>query len=163
MARAVVSRAVIATQSIAEAVKIQRETELLRAEARVKEERRALAAELDGLAEQITDDARRGPKEVEKMATAQRVSGELRRAATQLKDPASIGNEERVAAALQEKLNELEAGGAPEPWRLRLERIIGELRRVARSAVAESTFELYEFRMQDGQTTLVRVAGPESD
>lgn len=147
-------------KSIAEALKIQREAELLRDEAKAMEDRRALAAELDGLAEQMTEDARRGPKTVERTALAQRTGGDLKREAAKLKDPAQRGNERQVADNLQEKLRMLEDAGAPEPWRRRLERIIERLRRVARGAAAESTFELYEFRMQDGQTTLVPVALP---
>lgn len=133
-------------KSIAEAIKIQREAEALREEARVMEERRALADELDGLAERTE--------------VTQRTSGELKREAARLKDPALRGNERQVADDLQGKLRALEDADAPEPLRRRLERIIGRLRRIGRLAAGEPGFELYEFRMQDGRTTLVPVALP---
>lgn len=136
-------------KSIAEAMKIQREAELLRQEARMAEERRALAAELDRLAERFPD-------------AAQRTSGELKREAARLKDPSLRGNEGQVADNLQERLRTLEDAGAPEALRRRLEGIIARLRRVSRLAAVEAGFELYEFRMEDGRTTLVPVALPQA-
>jgi hypothetical protein len=152
-------------KSIAEAVKIQREAEAIAAETRVMQERHAAAAELEGIADRISEAAEEGPEDVERMvtATAKRLSGELRTEAAKLKDPALRGNEVQVATALETRLRELERLQAPDALRRDLDRVIRRLRGAARRAMREATFELYEFRMKDGQTTLVRVAEPRSE
>jgi hypothetical protein len=143
-------------KSIAEALKIQRETEILRAQARVQQAREHLAAQLEELADEIV------PTDVpdSKRADARRLRDGLRREAARLRDPSRRGDEEQVADGLEAKLSEWDGPLTPATIR-ELRRSIRELRAASRmAAAAEPTFELYEFRMQDGQTTLVPVALP---
>jgi len=146
-------------KSIAEAVKIQREAELLRAEARVLQGRWEAATELERIADDISQ-AEAGTAGLER-AAAKRMGAELKAEATKLKDPTLRGNEEQVADALAASLRELDRAQAPDTWRRELRWVIWKLRAAARLARTESIFELYELRMKDGQTTLVRVAEPE--
>jgi len=149
-------------KSIAEAVKIQREAEILRAEARALREREEVAAQVEKIADEIAQ-AEAGVAGLER-AAAKRMSDGLKTEATKLKDPTLRGNELQVADALEASLRELERVQAPEPWRRELGWIVARLHAAARVAAAvASTFELYEFRMKDGRTTLVRVAEPETE
>jgi len=148
-------------KSIAEAVKIQREAEILRAEAGALRERQEVATRLEKIADEISQ-AEADVAGLER-AAAERMSDGLRNEATKLKDPTLRGNEQQVADALDARLRELDRVQAPEPWRRELGRVVARLRAAARVATAAaSTFELYEFRMKDGQTTLVRVPEPQS-
>jgi hypothetical protein len=144
-------------KSIAEALKIQRETELLRAEARRGRIREELGGRLAGLADEVSAEA-----EGDARTAAKNLGNRLRHQAKMLRDPGSRGNEQRVAAALERELDDLKdlQGARAAAWREELRGIIRELRALDRLARAEATFELYEFRMQDGETTLVRVAVP---
>jgi len=146
-------------KSIAEALKTQREAELLRAKAEAARERAELAGQLERFADELSQ-AESTPPGFGK-AAVERLSDGLKSAAAKLRDPALHGNEEQVAEALEARVRDLDRVEAPVLKR-ELRRIIGRLRAAARVAAAiASTFELYEFRMKDGQTTLVRVAGPE--
>ena len=148
-------------KSVAEAVKIQREAELLRAEARALQGRWEAGTQVEKIADEISQ-AEAGAAGLER-AAAKRMGAELKTEAARLKDPTLRGNEEQVADALAARLRELDRAQAPDTWRRELRWVIWKLRAAARLALAESTFELYELRMKDGQTTLVRVAAPESD
>jgi hypothetical protein len=144
-------------KSIAEALKIQREAELLRARAAAAREREALAARLEGMADELSEAAARLTGR--EKADAERMGDTLRREAAKLRT--TTADEGSVADALEAQLQEAERVLAPEAkreWR----RIIARLRAMARVGAADATFELYEFRMEDGRTTLVPVALPQA-
>ena len=138
-------------KNIAEAAKIQREAEAIDSETRAMQERQLAAEDLENVAAQVK------AAEPEGMGFAERTSDALSAEARNLKDPAQRGNEMRVAVTLQKKLGQLTSASS----KAALARIIARLRRMARVAVAQATFELYEVRMKGGKTTLVRVDDPE--
>jgi hypothetical protein len=142
-------------KTIAEAIKIQRETELLDDARRDQDDRRLAAADLEAVADEMSRaDAERAKFDV------QRTAADLREEARRLRDPAWRGDEAQVIAALEEKLADLTKRGAPAAWTDGLRRAISRLRRVATRAVRQATFELYEIRMKEGETSIARVKIP---
>lgn len=144
-------------ESVAEALRIQREAEILRERARVDRERQEAAARLEGIADRVPQ------AEAVEEAAARRVSDGLRGEARKLKDESLRGNEGQVAAALEQQRRELARMGVPGELLAELDHVVGRLRSATVGAVGGATFELFEFRVEDGRTTLVPVAVPESD
>lgn len=142
-------------KTLVEAFEIQQEADRDRAQAALARETQEIAGQLNGMADEFAE-AAAGMTGGDKVA-AQQTSDALRSQAVWLR--ATTGKEEQVAAALEELLKDR---GLTDEAKQELRRTIARLRAMARVAAAvASTFELYEIRMKDGQTTLVPVKLPQ--